>query len=226
MRYPAQAAKLPRVGSYDRLDIESILQLNPDLVVAWASGNPVNVVERLAALGIPVFRSEPSAILGIADDIERLGLLAGVTEESAHAANAFRQRYEMLRQRYAERAPIKVFYQIWASPLMTINGAHLISRVIDLCGGQNVFRELNTLAPQISLESVLSADPEVILMSSSKRDQQAWQDAWQAWPNLRAVAAKNIYALEPDHIHRHTPRLLDGFEQLCGHLDAARAKRH
>jgi iron complex transport system substrate-binding protein len=223
--YPEDAKKIPRVGGYHNLDLERIVALRPDLVVAWASGNLPAQVERLRALGMTVYVSEPHAIEDVARNIERLGALAGTEIAAQRAAAAFRARHERLRARYADRPAVSMFYQIWNRPLMTINGEHLISKVIALCGGVNVFAGLPVLAPKVDVEQVLAADPEAIVASGMGEARPDWLADWRRWPQLRAVRRDNLFFIPPDLIQRHTPRILDGAERLCAALELARTRR-
>ncbi|MBA1147554.1 cobalamin-binding protein [Ectothiorhodospiraceae bacterium WFHF3C12] len=223
--YPPEARSIPRVGGYSRLDYERILSLSPDLVIAWASGNEESAIERLEGLGQTVYVSEPRRIGDIAEAMRRFGRLAGTSQTATAAADAFDGRHERLRRRFSDRPDIGVFYQIWKEPLMTVNGEHLIARVIQLCGGHNVFADLTTLAPNVSVESVIAADPEVIVASGMGNERPEWLDDWKQWPSIRAVKRDNLYFVPPQLIQRHSPRILDGAERLCGQLDEARKKR-
>jgi len=220
---PPDAAQLPRVGGYSRLDLERILAFQPDLVVAWASGNPADVVARIEALGIPVYRSQPNRLDDIAKTLRNLAYLAGNPAAGERAAQAFLARRDALAARYAGRAPVRVFYQIWDRPLRTIGGQQILTDVMRLCGGVNVFGALDALAPTVSVEAVLAADPEVIVASGMGEERPDWLDAWRAWPQLTAVRADNLVFIPPALLQRPTPRLLDGAEQLCTALEAARS---
>ena len=223
--YPPQAAALPRVGGYSRLDIEAIVALRPDLVIGWQSGNPPAALARLRALGIAVFVSQPNRIADVATELENYGRLAGTEARANAAAARFRQRLAALRQRYAERPPVTVFYQIWRQPLMTVNDQQIIADAIRLCGGRNVFGALPVLAPTVSVEAVIAANPEAIVASGMGDERPEWLDDWRRWPALIAVQRGNLYFIPPEEIQRHTPRLLDGAEKLCRALDDARGKR-
>ncbi len=216
--YPEQAKAISRVGGYSRLDLERIIALQPDLVVAWKSGNDVRTIEKLQALGLVVYLSEPRRLPDIADSMERLGRLAGVPEEGRQRAEAFHRHLDELRQQFQEKTNRTVFYQIWNSPLMTISGRHLINDVITLCGGRNIFATLETLTPTVSLEAVLAADPEVIIASGMGKRRPEWIDEWKAWPQLQAVQDGKIFVIDPNIINRATPRLLLGAEQVCRFL--------
>ena len=223
--YPEAARKLPRVGGYTNVDMEAIAALKPDLVIAWKSGNRDAHLDKLTALGIPVFVNEPRSLDDVARSLETICRLAGTDAAGRAAADAFRARKGALAARFGQRPRVRMFYQIWDKPLMTINDEHLISDVIRLCGGDNVFGKLTQLAPTIGVESVLAADPEVIVASGMGESRPEWLDRWKRWPKLAATARDNLYFVQPELIQRHTPRILDGATMLCEHLDKARGKR-
>jgi iron complex transport system substrate-binding protein len=223
--YPPEAEAIRRVGGYSRLDFEAILALKPDLAVGWASGNGLDTLQRLRQLGVPVFASQPGTLPELDTTIEKLGALAGTPAAARRSAAEFRARLAALRARYAGRDEVSVYYAIWNRPPITVNDAHLISDVIRLCGGRNVFGRLRTLAPAINEEDVVRADPEAIVASGSGDEPPEWLDDWKRWPRLTAVARGNLYAVPPQLIQRATPRVLDGAERLCAALDDARRKR-
>jgi iron complex transport system substrate-binding protein len=223
--YPAAAQRLPKVGDVNALDLERIVALKPDLVMVWQQGSPQGQLDVLAALGLPVYYNQPRSLDDIARTLERFGELAGTRATAEAAARAFRQRLAALRARYRGRDTVTVFHQIWDQPLMTVNGEHLISQVLALCGGRNVFGDLPPLVPHVAIEAVLDADPEVIGAAGTGSAAEAGLGAWFGWPRLRAIARGNVYVIDPDLISRHSPRILDGAEQLCAALDAARARR-
>ncbi len=218
--YPEDAKRVPRIGNANGIDLERIAALRPDLIVAWQSGNPSWVLDHILQSNMTVFLSEPRKIEDIASNIERLGLLTGNAEVARQASWLFRERYRSLQSKYAQRSPVTVFYQVWSEPLMTINGAHLISAVIRLCGGVNVFTDLPILVPRVGVEAVLQAQPLAIVAAGAK-DSQALA-GWRKWPQLQAVRKGNLFLIPYDEIARHTPRVLDGAEHLCVALDQAR----
>lgn len=223
--YPPAATALPQVGSHTRVDLEAVAALKPDLVIAWKSGNRDAHLDRFTALGIPVFVNEPRSLEAVALSLEQFGRLAGTEASANAAATRFRQRQAALAARYGNRPPVRLFYQIWNSPLMTINDEQVISDAIRLCGGENVFGGLKQLAPRVSTEAVLAANPEAIVASGMADSRPEWLDQWKRWPALAAIANGNLFFIPPDLIQRHTPRLLDGAERLCGQLEEVRAKR-
>lgn len=223
--YPEPAKRIPRIGGYSQVSIEAVTALQPDLVVAWQTGNPPRQVDKLRDLGFVVYISEPRRMEDIPSSIERLGHLAGRAGVAGEAAAAFRQRHDALQRRYASLPVVDVFYEIWNKPLLTVNGHHLISDVIHLCGGRNVYRDLPNLVPTIGVESVLHADPEVIIASGMNEQRPEWLADWRQWRDLRAVKNGNLYFIPPDILQRHTVRILEGAERMCRALEQVRNKR-
>ncbi len=221
--FPPAARDISSVGSGVALDLERIVRLKPDLVVAWESGNSAPQVARLEALGIPVYRSEPHDFAAIAATMEKLGRLTGTPAAGESNAANFRARLAQLQARYRHRPRVTVFYQIWRSPLMTLNGEHMVSAALDLCGGENIFASLPQLAPTVGIESVLQADPDAIIASSGAREDGLAQ--WRRFPKLKAVAMGNLLVVDGNLLNRPGPRVLDGVEALCRLLDTVREKR-
>jgi len=213
--FPPEARALPRVGNDALIDLEAVLALRPDLIVAWPNPGTVRAVNRLAELQLAVFRSEPRELEDIAGTISRLGILLGTELQANRAAAAFRARASELRKRYSERPAVRVFYEVWDRPLITVNGDHVISKVIRLCGGENVFAGLPGIAPHIDREAVLRANPKVIVGSDAIS-----LDDWKAYP-----VTAHLHRIPAALIERHTPRILEGAERLCGILEGARTSR-
>ncbi|OFZ97768.1 MAG: cobalamin-binding protein [Betaproteobacteria bacterium RBG_19FT_COMBO_58_11] len=220
--YPEEAKRIPRVGGYRSLDMEAIAALKPDVIVAWPSGNTPAQVEKLKQLGLPIYLSEPKRIIDIASALERYGTLTGNSDAAQQAVAKFNQQHAALRATYAGRPPVRVFYQIWNSPLITVSSDQIIGDAIRLCGGENIFASLPTLTTTVSLEAVLQADPEVIVASGMGNRRPVWLDDWKRWPRLRAAKRDQLHFIPSDYINRPTPRLLQGAEMLCKVLDGAR----
>lgn len=220
--YPDAAKDIARIGSYNRLDLESLLALKPDLVVAWRSGNPRAQVERLQRLGVPVYYTEPRSFAQIASTVSRLGRLAGRQESADAVAAGFTQEVSALAEQYAKAEPVKVFYQIWDEPLMTINDTHFISEAIRLCGGENIFAALPRLTPTLDPEAVLRADPQAIIAGGMGEAEQAWAMAWRRYDGLQAVRKGHLFFIPPSLLQRPTLRLLAGTRTLCDQLQVVR----
>ena len=222
--WPREARALPGVGDANALDLERIVALAPDLVVAWPYTMPAQLAT-LRARGATIFVSDPKSIAGIARDVDALGALAETTAVARPAADALRARHGALSARYTGAPAITVFYEVWNDPLQTIGGRHLISEAITLCGGANVFAALTQPAPTISLEAVVAAAPEAIVAGSDDGRRPAWLDDWQRWRDVPAVRYGNLFVADGDLLHRSGPRFVDGVEALCAMLNQARANR-
>lgn len=223
--YPEAARNVPRVGSSSAINYEIVMRLDPDLVLAWRSGNGDQVVARLRALGFVVHVQEPERLEDIPRELSQLGVLVGHEDQAAVVVDDFNTRIAALRETYAERPVVQVFQQIWGQPLITLNGDHLASDIIRLCGGHNIFADAATLVVNTSLEAVLLRDPELIIVTESDSDLTASLRAWQKWPGIRAVANGQVTAIDPDLLQRHGPRIADGAEQVCEAIERARRAR-
>jgi len=219
--WPPEAARVPRVGTAAGLDLERIVALKPDLAVVWPYLAPAHI-ERLRAMGIAVFVSDPRTPAAIAVELERLGTLAGTRASAARAAAAFRARLSALDSHERGAAKLSVFYEIWHQPLYTVGGRHLITAAIRLCGGENVFGALAAPAPAVGIEDVLAAQPEAIIAGTDNAIRPVWLDEWKRWRELPAVARGNLFVVDANLLHRAGPRFAAGAEQLCAALDQAR----
>lgn len=222
--FPPAARRIPQVGDAARVDFERVAALKPDLILAWKSGNSAADVARLEALGYPAFVSEPARLADIPRVLNKIGVLAGTAPAAGKAASEFEREIRALRGRYATAGKVRVFYLIWHRPLLTVNGAHMISDVIALCGGENVFADLAQLTPNVSLEAVIAAKPEVVLGGGSADAEREFASRWRetAVEPLRGLPAFHI---NPDHIQRQTPRIVEGARAMCSALDEVRGKR-
>lgn len=220
--YPAAAKAIPRIGSYDNVNYEVLVALNPDLVLAWRSGNGDEIIKRLQALGFQVYIDEPNTLQDVARSVREVGLLTGNAATAETAAQEFLAALAQLRATYSTRKEISVYYQIWDEPLLTLNGDHLISDVVRLCGGRNVFADALSLVSRISVESVVRADPQVIIASGMDKARPEWLDAWRQWTSMTAVSNGQLYFVPPDVLQRHTPRIIEGARQVCEQLQQAR----
>ena len=222
--YPEAAKTLPIVGSYDSFDLERIRALKPDLLVVWQTGNSPAQLARLDALGLPIFYDNAQKLPQVPDVLERLGLLSGHAPQAQQQAQLFRRRIATLQQQYQQQKPVRVFYQIWDRPLMTINKAQIISDVMTLCGAVNVFADLPVLVPTIDEEAVVMANPDLIATSGETSPKSDWLLRWQRWPTIKAVKKQNLVILPPDVLSRMGPRLPEGAEKFCQAIDNARRK--
>jgi len=220
--FPAAATRVPRVGDSSLLDLERIVAMKPDLVLVWRHGNSPQQLQRLAALKLPTYASEARTLSDIAGTMRDLGTLTGVSDQAAQRAAAFEAAVSALQARYADRRRIDVFYQIWNQPLITINGEHLISQVLELCGARNVFASARLLAPTVTEEAVLLTNPDAIVAGWSDSFGPAPLDSWRRLTALRAVRQGRLLQVDPDLLHRQSDRVVLGAQELCEKLDAVR----
>jgi iron complex transport system substrate-binding protein len=218
--YPEAARMLPRVGDAWRVDLERVLALRPDVVLAWATGTPAATIAQLRRLGLHVVEVPTQSLADVPAALRQLGRVAGTEASAETAARTFEARVARQRERYASREALTVFIEIDDEPVYTVNGRHVISEIVALCGGRNVFAGLPQLAPPIATEAVLAADPQVILTTDDTiADPYA---LWSRWPRLNAVRLRAVYRVSGDLVTRASPRLADGVDATCAALDRAR----
>jgi ABC-type Fe3+-hydroxamate transport system substrate-binding protein len=213
----AAMQNIPSIGDHARLDREAIMRLQPDLAITWPSGNQAQDLAWLKKRAIPSYPAEPRRLSDISDALRHIGRLTGNTASAEAAATAFEQRLQTLRQRYHQLPPRTAFFQIWAHPLYTIGQSHLINEALAVCHLQNIFSDLDMLAPVVSREAIILADPQIIIAASTGEDAHPFVD-WQRWRTMQAVRENRLIKIPADLINRPTPRILDGIESLCNRL--------
>jgi len=218
--FPAAAVGLPRVARAHSVDLERVSAARPDLILIWGSGFPPATVDAVRRLGVPTFVSEPSRLADIATSLQRLGTLTA--RQADRAAGDFNAKLGALRERYRGRREVRVFYQVWSDPLMTLGGRHVISEAISVCGGRNVFANLTPIAPRVSTEAVLAADPEVIMTAEPGGKPSEALTSWKRFERLTAVKRNLLVTLDADRMNRHGPRILDEAESMCAAIERAR----
>jgi len=220
--YPEAAKAVPRVGDAWRVDPERVLELQPDVVLVWPTGTPETTISRLRSLGLNVVEVPTQSLADVPRALRQVGRLAGTLVVAERAARDFETRVAQQRARFARRPPLSVFIQIDDEPIYTVNGQHVISEIVALCGGRNVFADLPQLAPPISAEAVLAADPQVILSTDDTIANPL--ELWDRWPRLRAVRSGNVFKVSSDLVTRASPRLAQGVEVTCSALERARSR--
>lgn len=221
--YPEAAKNIPRVGGYSALNIEAIVALQPDLLIAWPEGNRNRELDRLRALGLPILVSNPREFSDIENALLVYGKITGNDVKAKKARLAFQKKLNSLRNKYSQQEKVSVFYQVWNAPLMTQNGNTFISRAIEVCGGVNIFSDLPMTNPQVSIESILVQDPQVIVASGMGQSRPEWLDDWRQYHTLQAVKKNQLFHILPELFQRPTSRFLIGTQQLCEAMQKARA---
>jgi iron complex transport system substrate-binding protein len=218
-RHPTEAGRLPVVANAGRVDIERVIALRPDLVLAWRSGNSPLQIGRLERLGVPVFVTETRSLSDIPRIVRLVGALAGSAQPAEARARQFEAEVADLRTRGAGARSVSVFLEIWHTPMLTVNGEHLASDALRLCGGRNVFAAARGPTSLVSREQLLDARPEAIVTTGPGAEAA---QAWRGLEPIPAVRHRRIYAIDPDLLYAQGPSLLQGVRVLCDRLDLVR----
>jgi iron complex transport system substrate-binding protein len=224
--FPEAAKRIPLVGNNSQIDMERVVALKPDLMIVWQSGNTSRQLAQLRELGVPMFYSEPKKLDEVATSLTRLGTLMGTDKTAQAAADAFRASIAQLGARYGKRPTVRVFYQIWDKPLYTLNGAHIVTDAIRLCGGENIFGAQKVKAPAVSIEAVLQEDPEVIFGGDQHDPADAGLNIWKPYKTMKAVQRGNLFTLGGELLTRAGPRMALGAVDMCEKLELARQRRN
>lgn len=210
---PQAVAHVPSVGQFGQFELETMLTLQPDLILHWPSSISAMQLQQLDHLGVPIFTSQPQTMDQLAEQFAELGALVGAQQRGAELTAQLQQQLAQMRARYQRDSPLRVFYQVWDAPMYTLGGEQIISDALRVCGAENIYADLKLSAPQVSIESVIARNPEVILLGSSRLAQM-----WQAWPTLHAVALGQVLEV-PDHgLERPSLQMFAALEQLCEQL--------
>jgi len=219
--FPDAAKKITNIGNYNAIDLEKILSLNPDLIVAWETGSPPLQISKLRKLGFNIYISEPREFDDISSTILRLGKLMQTEVIAKSNSDKFQKKLQQLKLKYPKNKTKtqRVFIQIWDQPLMSINGDHLISKIVHQCNGENIFSGTNQLTLTIDIETVLKNNPDIIIATKQGKLGDSWLNRWKQWHFLAAVKNNTLYKINPDHVVRHTPRVLKGIEQVSEYIN-------
>jgi iron complex transport system substrate-binding protein len=212
---PAAARRVARVGDSQHFDIERILALRPDVVVAWSGGTGAAQLERVAQLGLPIYRHRMAGLDDIAASVRRMGVLAGTAPIAEPAADLLAQRVRQLRARYARAPQATVLIQVWDRPIYTVGRTQLLTDALRACGYRNVFDDLSGAGPAVGIEAVLARDPDVILAVAAPALAEEWLARWRERRTLRAVTGQRLYAVTDERFSRLGPGVLDATEALC-----------
>lgn len=223
--FPAAAKSIPQVGDNRQLDMERLIAMKPDLLVVWHHGNSEHQITALRKLGVPMFFSEPKKLDEIPASVEKLGILLGTQPKAQQVASEMRNQLQHLRKTYANRPKVRLFYQVWDKPLYTLNGKHIVSDAMQVCGGENIFASLAITAPNVSIEAVLQENPEVIISGGRVAQPDEGVGMWTGYKSLLATQRGNLLPINADLLSRSGPRMVQGTAMLCELLDKVRNKR-
>jgi len=216
---PPEAKRLTRIGDAVSIDLERLVRIHPDVVVAWPSGGNPAQREKIARLDMPVYEQQAQRLVDLAPSIRRLGTLAGTETQAEAAARAIEARLAALERTYAGagggvRHP-SVLLQVWNRPIYTVGGQHLMSDALELCGARNVFADLPEAGPVIDIEAVIARDPDIIIAAGPPGESAGWLADWKRFGTLKAVRNRRLIAFEDQALSRLGPSVLDATEALC-----------
>ncbi len=225
--FPESVKKLPVTSDARSIDLEKIKQLKPDLIIYWRGGTPetqIESVKKVLSGSAQFIFVEPKKLNDIATDIEKLGQALGTNAIAQKNAAAFRLEVAHLQKKYQnpKKKKVRVFYQVWAQPLMTLNQDHLISDIIELCGGEQLFAKEKLLVPTVSKEAVVKANPEIIFTAIDSKQMKMDWSMWQSIPQLAATQNKALIEIDADTISRPSQRILLGAKKICAEIDRLR----
>lgn len=214
--YPEAAKKYPVIASYNSVDRERLQTLHPDLIVVWSESSFRFALQKGS---VPIYYSHPNQLQDIPRTMEKLGILAGVSPVAHKAAQSLQARLDFLQKKYADQPPVTVFYELWHDPLITVTQKSWINEAIQLCGGENIFKNLQGVAPVVTLEAVLLKNPDMIVSTESSTN---WKTKWLQWHTLTATQHHYLFSIPPDWLERAGPRLILGTEALCEVIEKVR----
>ena len=224
--FPESVKKLPITSDARSIDLEKMKSLRPDLIIYWRGGTPESQIESIKKTftSIQAVSVEPKKLTDIANDIETIGKLLGTETIAKKNADAFRAQIIELKHQYQNKnkRKVRVFYQVWAQPLMTLNQDHLIADIINICGGEQLFAKEKLLVPTVSREAVVKANPEIIFTAVDTQQMKTDWSMWSSIPQLAATQRKAFIDIDGDMISRPSTRIMQGAKKICSEIDKIR----
>jgi len=219
---PAEAARVPVVGDAETLDFEQLIGLRPTVVVVAVDVVQRVRIDRIRALGIPVYQVHVTRLAQMPESVRRLGSLAGTEVAANRRADELAAELGALDRQFRNRAKVRVLYQIWDRPIYTIGGRHVITDALTLCGAVNVFDDLETAAPAVTREAAVLRNPQLILASAPPGAGDEWLAEWRKFPALAAVRDGQLVGYVDARLDRMGPSVIAATGQLCAVIDKAR----
>jgi len=220
--YPEKAKNIPLIGNYLRLQIEKVIALQPDFIIAWKNGNPSDDITRLKQLGFKIIYSQPNSFEDIAKEMREFGKLTGHENQAKQKAQQLLTELDVLKKQYQDKAPITVFYELWSRPLTTVAKGSWPQQFLNICQAKNPFEQVAIPYPQVNIEKVLQAPIQLIIqpLSVNQSDRKGFN--WQDWSIIPAVKNKQLIQPDADAMHRMTMRSLKQLKILCADIDKTR----
>jgi iron complex transport system substrate-binding protein len=218
---PAAAKRIPRIGDVVSVDIERLVAAHPDVVVIWPGGGNAAEMEKVAKLGIPLYRQEVNRLADLPDSIRRLGRLAGTSPAAERSALDLAARLAKLAQGHSAQEARTALLQVWNRPLYTVGSHQLMTDALRLCGVRNIFGDLNEPGPVIDVEAVLARNPDIIIAAAPHGEAARWLADWKRFPSLKAVRSGGLIPFEDERFSRLGPSVVEATEALCSLLATA-----
>lgn len=217
--YPPEASKKPKVG-YSNPNMEVLVALQPDLVVAPNDFLKPDIIAKLEQLKIPVFVLGDKNVEGIFVHIQTLGRIVGRSQKADAVAMQLRQQVTAVQQRIQGMIPVRMLYVLNSQPLITVGPGSFIDQLIGMAGGMNIAAKSATPYPRLSLEAVLQEDPEVLVFPVGKAEgiSESEQQTWRQWSTMTAVKRGRLHQISADWLNRPGPRIAKGLESLANIL--------
>ncbi|WP_174200718.1 helical backbone metal receptor [Marinifaba aquimaris] len=222
--YPKEANDIPRIGNYSRIQIEQVLSYEPDVVIAWHTGNPLDDIKKIESLGIKVVYSDPKKLEDVASELRKFGQLTGLAKTAEQVAMTYTTKLNQIKQQYQGKKPLVTFYELWSSPLTTATNGAWPEQAINVCGTENIFADAIGDYPQVGLEQVIASSPQIVIQPKSETQNYVDQIDWSKWTQIPAGKYNLVIHPISDLLHRMTPRFIIGLEKLCADIDLAREK--
>lgn len=220
--YPEQAKEIPIIGNYLRLQIEKVIALQPDIIIAWKSGNPSDDLARLKQLGFNIVYSEPKNFGDIAKEMREFGSLTDNAKHAEKQAQKLLSELKLIKSHNQDKTPITVFYELWSRPLTTVAKGSWPQQFLNICQARNPFEEVGMPYPQVNIEKVLQEPIQLIVQPLSENQSDRTGFNWHKWPIIPAVKNKQIIQPDADAMHRMTMRSLNALKLLCADIDNTR----
>lgn len=231
--FPESVKQLPVTSDARSIDLEKMKSLRPDLIIYWRGGtseSQIQSIKKIFNKDVQFIAVEPKKLSDIATDIETIGKALGTDLIAKKNADALRIKITELRnnennqnkQKNISKRKVRVFYQVWAQPLMTLNKDHIISDIIQMCGGEQLFANEKVLVPTVSREAVIKANPEIIFTAVDSAKMASDWSTWTSFPQLAATKNKAFVDLDGDIISRPSPRIMQGAQKICAEINQLR----
>jgi iron complex transport system substrate-binding protein len=213
--YPPEARKAPVFGGLLDPDFEKIEALRPDLIVATTVGDPRNKVEALERLGYPVFMTSSNSVEGVIENVEKLGRVVDAEAGARAVAGRMRAQLRDVRARVAGRRRVRTLVVIWQDPLRTAGRGTFLESLVREAGGKPIVGRGKAKYPQMSMEAVLQAAPEVIVRGLPGEPGRGDEGFWKKFPAIPAVRDGRVVSIDLQRLGRPGPRVTEALADLA-----------